>query len=275
MRHTPSPQSPRHCPRRAAAVPVAVLVAALALGGAALPPAAEAQWLVLDAANLYQQIVQYAQMLLDYYQQYAMLVQEVEQLQNLVEQVELMGRNLEHLDHLGADNPSRVIDALRALLGQLGGIVYTADDLLRRYDEVYAARTADDLPIEEAERTEQTLETFRALLGAAHQHAVQTEASSHTLGALTRQLDAADGNVQALQAVGALTTQVATETSRLNEVSAATLNALVVHYSNQLASREQARKTFLDWVSRGRVSRPAPAQSFEPVPPVYSARGEG
>jgi len=268
------PARPRHRARAALSVPgVAVLVLALALGGLALPPPAAGQFIVLDPANLYEQIIQYAQMLIDYYQQYEELLNQVQQLENLVRQVELMGRNLEHLDELDADNPSRVIDALRTLMRQLGGIVYTADDLLDRYDDVYTLDVAEDLPLEESERTGRTLETYRSLLAAAHQHAQQTETSSHNLGALTRQLDAADGNVETLQAVGALTTQVATETSRLNEVGAATLNALVVHYSDELASREQARQTFMDWIDRGRLARPEATESFEPVPPAFSSRG--
>jgi P-type conjugative transfer protein TrbJ len=244
---------------------VLLLVLALTLPLAAPPPAA-GQFAVIDVANLVEQIRQYAQMLAEYWQQYEILVKQVEQLARLVEQVEMMELNLRQLERFGADNPERFLFSLRSLFAQLEGIVYSADDVLRSYDEIYRPGVAVHLPTDEADRTTETLETFRSLLAGAHENARLSDDAASALSGLTGQLATAEGNLEALQAVGALTTQVATETTRLSELHAMTLNALTVHYSHELASREEARLTFLDWIHRGRFHFDDSPQSFDLVP---------
>lgn len=248
---------------------LAVLLLALLLLPAVVPPAT-AQFIVLDPANLYEQIIQYVQMLIDYYQQYEILVNQIEQLVQLVDQVEMMIQNLEQLESFASDNPARILYDLRTLMWQLEGIVYSADDILRRYDEFYTPQVATDLPREEAEQLSQTLTTFRTLLAGAEATARHSEDAAGELGHLAYQLENAEGNLQALQAVGALTTQVATETTRLAEVNAMTLNTLAVYYSHELTTRERARLTFMDWIVRGSYSRSGPpSRSFDPVPSSY------
>jgi conjugal transfer/entry exclusion protein len=150
---------------------------------------------------------------------------------------------------------------------QLEGIVYRADDVLLRYDDHYTPDIALDLPVEEDERLSETLATYRALLAAAHQTAGHSTQAATALDGLSRQLEGAEGNLEALQAVGALTTGVASEVTRSNELAAMTLNALVVQYSHELAAREEAERTFLDWIERGRdVQSPRPPRTFELVP---------
>jgi len=232
-------------------------------------PPARAQWVVIDPANLYQQILQYAQMLLDYYQQYEMLVANYDELRNLIEQGELMAQNLERLDELLADDPGRFLHGLRDLFYRLEGIVYTADDVLRRYDEVYAPRVANDLPEEEALRAEQTLATLRTLLAGTREMGRASEDASHRVEVLTRQLEGAEGNLEALEALGALTTHVATETTRAAEVDAMAVNALAAYFSHEVASRELSRRTFLDWVDRGAAALPEARRQFRPVPPSF------
>jgi P-type conjugative transfer protein TrbJ len=238
-----------------------------------LPAPVSGQFIVLDPANLYQQILQYAQMLVEYYQQYEQLVQEVQQLLRLVEQIELMLEALDALEEMVVDNPGRALLEVRVLLAHLGGIVYVTDEMLRRFDHVFSVEPAFDLPFQERERTEQALRTMRTLLASAGEAARASEESSHALGELSAQLHSAEGNLEALQAVGALTTQVATETTRLHETTLAVLNAQGVYSAYELSSREQGRRTFMDWIERGAASRPAePPRSFSVVPPAFGER---
>jgi P-type conjugative transfer protein TrbJ len=246
---------------------VALLLALLLLP-VAVPPL-QAQFIVLDPANLYEQIIQYIQMLLDYYQQYEILANQVEQLFQLVDQVEMMLQNLEQLEEVWADNPGRALADLRSLMYRLGGIVYGADDLLWRYDDLYTPRVPPDLPAQESEQLSETLTTFRTLLAAAQASGRDGEGAAAQLTRLTAQLEAAEGNLQALQAVGALTTEVASETTRLAEVNAMTLNTLTVYYSHELSARETARLTFMDWIDRGANYQGSSAQTFDPIPSSY------
>lgn len=253
---------------------LALLVLLVALPATLLPPPAASQVATFDAANYVEQIRQFVQMLIDYYLQYESLVQQIEQLVQLVDQVEMMEQDLEALGDLDFDNPGRFLADLGHVLRVLQGVVYRADDVLRRYDDVYTPAVALDLPAEEDERLAQTLGTFRTLLAAAQETARHSDDAAHRLGELTRQLDRAEGNLEALQAVGALTTQVATEATRLAEVQAMSLNALTVYYSHRLAEREAAEQTFLDWVHRGRFYAAGPRpRTFGLVPADFrSAR---
>lgn len=248
---------------------LSVLLLLLVLLPAAGPPA-RAQFIVLDPANLYEQIIQYTQMLLDYYQQYQILANQVEQLVQLIDQVEKMAQNLEQLEQVWADNPGQALSDLRFLMVRLGGIVYGADDLLWRYDDLYTPRVPPSLPEQESEQLSETLNTFRTLLASAQATGRHSESAASQLTLLTRQLETAEGNLEALQAVGALTTEVASETTRLAEVNAMTLNALVVHYSHELTARENARLTLMDWIDRGARYQAGPApRTFDPIPSSY------
>ncbi|MFW6012188.1 MAG: hypothetical protein ACOC92_00590 [bacterium] len=241
---------------------LACLLLALLLLPLLTPLPSNAQVIVLDPANLSQQIIQYAQMILDYAQQIGQLIQ-------LIEQVEMMIENLEQIEEMFSDNPARFLFELRRVMDRLRGIVYQADDLLVRYDLNYTLHASEDLPTQQADLNEETLRTYRTLLAGVQAAARQGEGSASRLSLLSDQLDSAQGNVQALQAVGALTTQVATETNRLAELNAMTANALTVRFSHEISARETARKTFLQWIDRGLSERPPARETFTVVPPDF------
>ncbi len=249
---------------------VALLVLLALLAPVVAPPAA-AQIAVYDIAAYLQMLIDYAQALLDYYQQYEILVTQIEQLANLVDQLEVMYQNLESLEDAASDNPARFLVGLRDVLYRLQGVVYSAEDVLARFDEVYTPQVSPDLPTSEGEKVGATLTTLRTLLAATEAHARASEDSSGALGQLMGQLEGAEGNLEALQAVGALTTQVATETTRAAEVQALGVNALVVTRAHELAIEEDARRTLLDWMWRGQSWRAGPErETFSPVPSAFS-----
>ncbi|HLE84926.1 MAG TPA: hypothetical protein VJG13_11345 [Thermoanaerobaculia bacterium] len=244
--------------RRAAAA--FVLIALLA--PVAAPPA-RGQFVVIDPANLYEQILQYGQMLADYYQQWQILTTQYRQIEGMLQ-------NLEDLERAASDNPVRFLIGLRDVFWRLQGVVYAADDVLGRYDEAYTPEVSYELSRSEADRLRATLTTYRTLMAAAREHARSSEDSAGALSSLMGQLQAAEGNLQALQAVGALTTQVATETTRASEVQALAVNALIVREAHELSREEEARLTLLDWMHRGSLYRgPSPGRSFDPVPPAF------
>lgn len=249
------------------------LVLLVALAATLLPPPLAPQVATFDVANYIEQLKQFAQMIIDYYLQYESLVQEIQQLFQLVQQVEMMIQNLEQLEEMGANNPGRLLAQLQVLFSDLEGIVYRADDVLLRFDDHYTPGIAIDLPTEEDDRLTETLETYRTLLAAAQRTAHQSTDAARALEDLSSQLEAAEGNLQALQAVGAMTTQVATEVTRSNEVQAMTLNALTVQAAHELAAREHAERTFLHWIERGRHFQGGPPrQAFDPVPVDFRSR---
>lgn len=247
---------------------LALLVLLVALPATLLPPPVAPQVATFDAANWVEQIRQFVQMLVDYALQIETLIQEIEQVVQLVEQVEMMATNLEALEDMAFENPRRLLGDLDQLLGALEGVVYRADPLLLlRYDQLYTPRVAVDLVEEEETRVAQTLATYRSLLAATQEAARYGDTAASSLGNLTLQLENAQGNLEALQAVGAISTEVATELTRSNELQAMAVNALVVRSAHELAEREHAEATFLDWVRRGRFSTPpSPHRAFDPVP---------
>lgn len=237
-----------------------VVLLVLALVAPLVAPPAGGQFVVHDPISFVQELLDYVQMLADYYQQYQILVSQFEQ-------IEAMVKNLEQLEQLASDNPARFLLELRQVLRVLRGIVYVADDVLVRFDEAFTPEVSYELSETEAVRLRATLGTLRTLLAGAEAHARASEDSASALSVLTGQLDRAEGNLEALQAVGALTTQVATEVTRSAEVQALAVNALVVREAHALAREEQARLTLADWMNRGALYRGGPApRTFDPVP---------
>lgn len=233
-------------------------------------PPAWGQFIVHDPIAFVQMLVDYLQMLADYYRQYQILTGEYRQIEQLAEQYEAMLRNLEELKDGARDNPERFLGRLRDVFFRLEGVVYSADDVLRRYDEVYDPEVTGELSRREDERLRATMTTFRTLMAGAEQHARASEGAAGKLRRLMDQLEAAGGNLEALQALGALTTEVATETTRVSEVQALAVNALVVREANDLAREEEARLTLLDWMDRASFYRGGPApRSFDPVPSAF------
>lgn len=237
---------------------VLVLVLALLAPGLARP--ALGQFVVHDPVAFVQQLIDYAQMLADYYQQFQILVSQYQQIEGML-------RNLGDLEDAAADNPVRFLAGLRDVFWRLRGVVYAADDVLRRFDEAFTPEVSYEVSEAEAVRLRATLGTLRTLLAGAQEHARASEDSAVALAELMAQLEGAEGNLEALQAVGALTTQVATETTRAAEVQALAVNALVVREAHELAREEEARLTLQDWMTRGALWRRGPAaRTFDPVP---------
>lgn len=238
----------------------AVVLLVLALVAPLVAPPVEGQFVVHDPIAFVQQLLDYAQMLADYYQQYRILVTQFEQIEGML-------LNLRQLESVASDNPARFLGELRGMFRRLRGVVYVAEDVLRRFDEVYTPEVSYEIERAERQRLAQTLITLRALLAGAEEHARAAEDSADALASLTGQLQAAEGNLEALQAVGALTTQVATETTRAAEVQALAVNALVVREAHELVQEEEARRTLLDWAYRGARYRGGPApRTFDVVP---------
>ncbi len=254
---------------------IAFVVLALALLAPLAAAPARGQLLVHDPLALAEQLIQYAEMLADYAQQYRILRTDVEGVGKLADQYDTMVQNLEHLEDLASANPGVFLEGLRELFWRLQGVVYATDDVLSRFDQAYTPEVSPDLGVSEGQRLRTTLTTVRTLLAGAQDHARASEAASGSLARLVGQLDTADGNLKALQAVGALTSEVATETTRVAEAQTLTANLLAVREADELASREEERLTLLDWMRRGQGYRGQVPRTFTPVPSGFDRQQGG
>ncbi len=226
-------------------------------------PASRAQTPVHDSLVYFQEILQIVQQVLAYYQRY----RDVEQTQQgirIYEQLRAALKNLEDVENLSSRELATTLHVLQSLVSEIDTVVYIREDFNRQFRELYAIEPVADLRETERERIEKTLESLRATLVATHRMAKISVKSQQDLGAAKEQLDDAEGNLQAIQAAGIISSHAAEEVSRAVELQAASNNALAVAFAERLSRELTAAETFHRWLERGAV-QPQRYGAYEPI----------
>lgn len=241
--------------RRTAAA--ATLAAVLAVAAAA---PARGQFAVYDTANHVENVIQTAQAIYSVYQR-------IEQIRQLYDQLRWMAKQIEQLEDPGGREVASLLYYLGVLMQQGEALVYSLEDLERRYREIYpGAVVAQDLPAEDRRRVETALDTYLAVLRSSQRIARNFVPSQQTLGGLKSRLMAAEGNREVTQAAGLLTAYSAEETSKLLQQVTALVNLQAVHHAGEIGRQAAAEATFLDAVER--ADRPVLRYDGSGAPPL-------
>ncbi|MDX1998403.1 MAG: hypothetical protein SF066_11855 [Thermoanaerobaculia bacterium] len=227
-------------------------------------PPTGAQTPVHDALVHYQEVLQIIQQVLAYYQRYRDYIEQVEQGVRIYRQLQAALKNLEDIENLTSRELATTLHALQEVIGEIDAVVYIREDANRRFRELYAIEPVEDLRETERERIGKTLESLRATLLATHRMAKISVRSQKDLGAAKKQLDEAEGNLQAIQAAGIISSHAAEEVSRAVELQAASNNALAVAFAERLSRELTAAETFHRWLERGAV-HPQRYGTYEPL----------
>jgi P-type conjugative transfer protein TrbJ len=227
-------------------------------------PGTHAQTLVYDGAVHYQEILQLIQQVLAYYQRYRDYVEQVEQGVRIYRQLQAALKNLEDIENLSSREIATTLHALQEVIGEIDAVIYIRDDVNRQFRELYAIEPVNDVRDAERERIEKTLESLGATLLATHRMARISVRSQKDLGAAKKQLDEAEGNLQAIQAAGIISSHAAEEVSRAVELQAASNNALAVAFAERLSRELTAAESFHRWLERGAVA-PRRYGAYEPI----------
>jgi P-type conjugative transfer protein TrbJ len=227
-------------------------------------PTTRAQTPVHDALVHYQEVLQIIQQVLAYYQRYRDYIEQVEQGVRIYRQLQAALKNLEDIEDLSSREIATTLYALQNVIAEIDAVVYSREDYNRQFLELYAIEPVEDLREIERERIGKTLESLRATLMATHRMARISVKSQQDLGAAKKQLDDAEGNLQAIQAAGIISSHAAEEVSRAVELQAASNNALAVAFAERLSRELTAAETFHRWLERGAV-HPQRYGAYEPI----------
>lgn len=248
-------------------VKVRIAVGALLLVLLLPAPRSQAQYIVHDPPNFIQQILQYAELVAAYYQRYRGYLEQIQQGIRIYEQLRAALKNLEDIENLSSREIATTLHALQEVISEIDAVVYIREDYSRRFRELYATDPVEDVLEADRERIRKTLESLRATLVATHRMAKISVRSQKDLGAAKKQLDDAEGNLQAIQAAGIITSHAAEEVSRSVELQAASNNALAVAFAERLSRELTAAETFHRWLERGAVAPPRYG-AYEPIPTI-------
>jgi type IV secretion system protein TrbJ len=241
--------------RRATA---AATLAAVLTTAAAAP--ARAQFAVYDNPNHIENIVQTIQSILG-------VLQRLEQIRQLYDQLRWMAAQIERLEDPGGREVASLLFHLGVLMQQGEALVYSLEDLERRFRETYpGAVVAEDLPAEDRRRIETALDTYLAVLRSSQRVARNFVPSQQTLGAMKSNLMAAEGNREVTQAAGLLTAFHAEETSKLLQQVTALVNLQAVHHADEIGRQAAAEATFLGALER--AHRPVLRYDGSGAPPL-------
>lgn len=252
----PRPDRPpaQHLRRLAGAATLAAVLAT-----AAAPPA-RGQFAVYDGANHVESIRQTVQAI-------TAVLQRIEQIHRLVEQLRWMAAQIERLDDPGGREVATLLFNLGRLMRHGEALVYTLEDLERRYRDLYPGPVpADDLPEDDLRRVRTALDTYLAVLRSSQRVGRNFVPSQQTLGWMKENLLNAEGNREVTQAAGLLTAYHAEETSKLLQQVTALVNLQAVHHAGEIGRRAAAEATFDDALDRAAL--PARRYDGSGAPPL-------
>ncbi len=228
---------------------VGTAAALLFCTAAMTPKPASAQWVVIDPTNLVENI-------LNEYNTLQATVNQATQIANELQQIALAVQSLQQLpasilngllaDYLSACNQ------LKNSFASINGLASNLTSVTSKYNSLFPNRqlspglTASQVLSQSQQfltqaRTElQGVDQVTAQVGA--QAAQMTSDLSINVGAL----NSADGDVKALQAVGQIEAEIATEIAQLNTLIMAMNQAQTTELAQQVQDREDAIRRTID-----------------------------
>ena len=214
------------------------LVAGIVVLAFVIPAPLPAQFAVIDAANLNQNIVQ--------------ALRALEQIQNQIQQLETMYQNLERIADPSWRDLRDWLAYLDELIRQGEALAYSIEGLFAAYRELFVGAVPMAEPTYEevyGEWTTTTLDTLAATLDAVSAQAADYLSTQEQLAELQALADGTKGNLEALNVSNMLQAHVGQEVAKLNQLLAANINAQNVYWGYRLtldANREATERWVLD-----------------------------
>lgn len=240
---------------------IAAVIALLGAGAlAVVSPPAEAQWAVIDVANLAQNILQAARMLEE-------INNQVTQIQQFVQMLEYQARNV---TTLGLDTTPQIEGAITRVTGLMNraqGLVYDVAQIeqafARYYPATYDGQTTDAQLVADARtRWENSVASFRQAMLIESQIVAGIDGDRAQTAALIGQSQGAVGILQATQAGNQLLALHAEQMAGLQAMLAAQGRAQAAEQARKAAAEEQAREQLRRFLEPGAGYTPEPVRMF-------------
>lgn len=225
-----------------------IALGALALG-AALPQTARAQWVVFDPTN-------FSENVLTEFNTLETTVNQATQISNELRQIALQIQNLQQLSPatLSALLRDYVTDSnqLQSTFTSINGLAANLATSSSRYNTLFPNRqitpglTAAQVSTQSQAFLTQARSELPGVDQVTAQVAAQTTQQTGDFTTNVSALNAANGNVQALQAVGHIAAQIVTELAQTNALIMAMNQAQTTVSGQQVQDRDDAARRTLD-----------------------------
>jgi P-type conjugative transfer protein TrbJ len=204
-------------------------IAATVLLGAM--PAAQAQWIVLDPANLVQNIMTAAR--------------ELEQINNQIKQLQNEAKNLTSLNFNSLGQLTAALSATNQLLQQAQGLSLNLSQMetafARLYPTAYTASTSgSQMALDANQRWQNSLEALRTAAKVQSQSVQNFASDQQTLSDLVTTSQSAVGALQAMQATNQLLALQSRQAIQAQQLQVTQDRAVALEQARQVAVQERA-----------------------------------
>lgn len=227
-----------------------VLAAACLTAGLILAaPLARAQWAVIDASNLAQNMLTAARTLQEIDNQITQIQQAVQMLQN-------QARNLTSLPFSELQQLDQSVSQITGLMGQAQGVLYNVQNVQSQFQRYYPSTispsSSDAQLLADAQtRWQFSLSTFQHTMEVQAQIVQNLPSDQAQMDALVGQSQGAVGILQATQAGNQLLALQAKQAAAIQALLASQARAQAIEQARQAESEEQANEQYQRFIGTG------------------------
>lgn len=232
-------------------------VAAVALATAIpviVPRPAAAQWAVIDASNLAQNVVQSARLLEE-------INNQIQSLQNEATMLENMARNLSSLNVSQLGGITNDLQQINNLMNQAQGISFDVQSVQsafqQRYPQQYDAGTSIPQLLSDAEvRWQDARDAFQQTMTVQSQIAQTVQSDAGKLADLVNASQGATGNLQVSQATNQILALSIKQQLQIQTLMAAQGRAEALNEANNAEAEEEGRAAFQTFLGSSNAYTP-------------------
>lgn len=204
----------------------------------AVMPAAQAQWVVIDPANLVQNILTAARAL-------QQINNQIQQLQNEAQMLTNQARNLTSLPFSALNQLQSALSATNQLLQQAQGLSLNLTQMETQFAQLYpaaytAATPANQMALDASQHWQNALEALRTAAEVQSQSVQNFASDEQTLSALVNNSQSAVGALQATQATNQLLALQARQAIQAQQLQVTQDRAVALEQARQVAVHARA-----------------------------------
>ena len=196
-------------------------------------PAAQAQWVVIDPANLVQNILTAARTL-------QQINNQIQQLQNEAQMLTNQARNLTSLPFSALNQLQSALSATNQLLQQAQGLSLNLTQMETQFAQLYpaaytASTPANQMALDASQHWQNALEALRTAAEVQSQSVQNFASDEQTLSALVNNSQSAVGALQATQATNQLLALQARQAIQAQQLQVTQVRAVALEQARQVA----------------------------------------
>ena len=226
----------------------------------AVMPTAQAQWVVIDPANLVQNILTAARTL-------QQINNQIQQLQNEAQMLTNQAKNLTSLNFSSLNQLQSALSATNQLLQQAQGLSLNLTQMETQFAQLYPAAYTTSTPatqmaLDASQRWQNALEALRTAAEVQSQSVQNFASDEQTLSALVNSSQSAVGALQATQATNQLLALQARQAIQAQQLQVTQDRAVALEQARQVAVHARAAEVRNRFHGTGTPYTPSPVNFY-------------